>query len=309
MVKTLHSKEFISEWRDLQNKRKANPEKYRPRSTGVKALDKILGGGIEYGTVTIYGGAQKVGKSTLLSHTAKTFGYAGDPFGYFSLEMTNTATATRLLCDISGVEKDRIRRIEWTDSEWVQLDASAKTVEDFDAWWTYGASTVAEIKKVLQDVYDSTRIRVNAIFVDYMQLMSHPGKALRQEELGAISRSFKRMSVELGEPMLIILAAQVNREAAKSSIVSANTFLGTGAIERDMDIGIIIHTVNDDEGTVRNDIRQLTVVGSRETDVGSVPVRFNGRTSSIRDMSATGMEITRDFWRKQSQEYASWQDF
>jgi replicative DNA helicase len=301
MAKTLHSKDFIKEWKALQNDRKADPERYRPRSTGIRALDRVLGGGIEFGTVVIYGGAQKVGKSTLLAHTAKTFGMAGDPFGYFSLEMTNTAQATRMVCDMSGVEKDRIRRIEWTDSEWERLKASADTIQDFEAWWSYGVGTVAAIKQVLINVKEEHDVRINTIFVDYIQLMTHPGKSLRQEELSAISHSFKRMSVEMKEPMLIVLAAQVNREAAKNSIVSANTFLGTGDIERDMDIGIIVHTVKDDDNTIREDIRQLTVVGSRETGVGSIAVRFNGMTSSMRDMEDTGDEITKDHWRKQSQ--------
>lgn len=297
-METLYSREFIGEWRTLQEKRKANPHKYRLRSTGLVGLDNLLEGGVEHGQVIIYGGAQKVGKSTLLLHTAKTFGLHKDPFAVFSLEMHNTALATRLLCDMSGVEKNRIRRIEWNDSEWERLNTQADIVSQFDSWWSYGIPTVAGIKRVLRDVKEETGVFVDTIFVDYMQLMSQPGKSLRTEELSDISHSFKRMAIEFGQPMLIFLAAQVNREAAKSHTVSANDFLGTGDIERDMDIGVIIHTVKDDDGEVRDDVRQLTVVGSRETGIGSVPIRFNGKTSSVRDMEAGGNEITRDYWRK-----------
>jgi replicative DNA helicase len=300
-METLNSKEFISGWKALQAKRKANPEKYRLRSTGLRALDRILGGGVEYGQVIIYGGAQKVGKSTLLQHTAKHFGLAGDPFGFFSLEMHNTALATRLLCDMSGVEKDRIRSIEWSDSDWERLEAEADIVENFDSWWSYGVPTVTAIKQILTDIRDETGVLVNTIFVDYMQLMSHPGKSMRQEELSAISRAFKRMSIEMEEPMLVFLAAQVNRDAAKNQIISANTFLGTGDIERDMDVGVIMHTINDDDGKPREDVRQLTVVGSRETSVGTAPIRFNGKTSSVRDMEAAGNEITIHYWTEAAQ--------
>lgn len=297
-METLHSRDFVKKWRALQEKRKANPHLYRPRSTGVRALDRELGGGVVHGELVIYGGAQKVGKSTLLGHTAKHFGLAEDPFGFFSMEMDNTSLATRLLCDMSGVEKDRIRRIEWTDSDWDRLNAEAKTVEKFESWWSYGFSTVASIKKVLNEIKDETGVFVDTIFVDYIQLMTHPGKTMRQEELSAISHAFKRMSIEFGEPMLIFLAAQVNREAAKNHVINANTFLGTGDIERDMDIGVIIHTIKDDDGEPREDVRQLTIVGSRETGVGSVPVRFNGKTSSIRDMEDVGNEITVDYWNQ-----------
>ena len=311
MPELIDSKEFVRRWKELQSKRKSDPERYLPRSTGIRALDKILGGGVEFGSVVIYGGAQKVGKSTLLGHTAKTFGVLGEPFAYFSIEMTNEAMATRLFCDMSGVEKDRVRRIEWTEAEWERLCGSADIVGDFDARWGYGIASIAGIKSALiqanKELPPDRKIRT--IFVDYIQLMSHPHKSMRREELSAISRAFKRMSIEMEEPMLVFLAAQVNREAAKNHIISANTFLGTGDIERDMDIGIIIHTIKHDDGTILPDRRQLTVVGSRETGVGSVEVRFNGTTSSIRDMEDKGDEITKDFWEQQTRQLQPTPDF
>jgi replicative DNA helicase len=310
MATTLYSKEFIEQWRSLQHDRKANPEKYRLRSTGLKGLDKILEGGVEFGNLILYGGEQKIGKSVLLSHTAKTFGLAGDPFGYFSLEMTNNAVATRMICDMSGVEKSRIRRIEWSDSEWDRLDAEADKIEDFEAWWSYGIGSVPGIKDTLKNINVGLKDeeKVRTIFVDYVQLMKHSGKALRMEQLSEISHAFKRMSVELSEPMLIFLATQVNRESAKASIISANSFLGTGDFERDMDVGVIMHSVKDDDGKVMDDYRQLTVVGSRETGVDTVTIRFNGATSSVRDMEDVDSEITEDYWEQQSRRLSQTED-
>jgi len=305
MAITLSSKELAHDWIALQQLRKEDPEKYRPISTGINALDRILGGGVEYGNVVLYGGKQKVGKSIMLQHTAKTFGLLGIPFGYYNIEMTNMALATRLLCDMSGVEKDRIRRIEWSDEEWDRLDAKANMLEDFDAWWSYGITSVKGIKYSLEKIKKDTDTTVRVIFVDYVQLMSHPGKSIRREEVAAISRAFKRMSVELEEPMIIFLAAQVNRESAKNAVISANSFLDSGALERDMDIGIIIHEVKDDDGEVRKDVRQITVVGSRETDVDTCTIRFNGATSSVRDMEDEIDAITMEHWRHQTKRLQS----
>ena len=300
-METLSSAEFIREWVDLQKKRKDDPERYRPRSTGIRALDKVLGGGVEYGQLIIYGGKQKVGKSTMLQHTAKTFGLNRDPFAFFGIEMDNISMATRVLCDLSGVKKERIKNIDWSNEEWDELMVEAGRVEEFDAWWSYGISTIKGIQQTILKIKNEHDIFIDTIFVDYMQLMSHPGKAIRHEELSAISHAFKRMSIEMEQPMLIFLAAQVNRESAKNHVVSANSFLGTGAIERDMDVGIIMHEVKDDDGTVRDDVRLLTVVGSRDTGLDTVPVRFNGKTASIRDMEVEDNEITLDYWRKQAE--------
>ena len=301
-MEILSSKDFIKGWVDLQEERKANPNKYRPRSTGIRALDKALGGGVEHGQLVIYGGKQKVGKSTLLQHTATTFGKNRDPFGYFSIEMNNASMATRVLCDLSGVEKNRIRNIEWNKQEWDMLMDEAKQVEEYDAWWAYGLSTIKGIKQAILKIDHDHGIFLDTIFVDYIQLMSHPGKSVRQEELSEISHQFKRMSIEMKKPMLIFLAAQVNRDAAKNHVISANSFLGTGAIERDMDVGIIMHEVKDENsGKVRDDVRMLTIVGSRDTGLDTVPVRFNGTTASIRDMEVEDNEITLDYWRKQAE--------
>lgn len=301
-METLSSKELMSQWEEWQQKRRADPYKYRLRSTGLKSLDDLLDGGIDLPSFVLYGGKQKMGKSTLLAHTAKCTGLMGDPFAFFSIEMSNYAMATRLVCDITGVEKGVVRRIEWTDPEWERLDKGAQIVSDFDAWWTYGVNTIKGIEEIVKKINTgrSEEEELHDIFVDYFQLMNHPGKKFRLDELSEISHSFKRMSGRLGIPLITWVAAQTNREAAKSGSVSANDFYGTGDLERDMDVGVIMHEVKDDDGNVRDDVKQLTVVGAREASVGTCTVRFNGKTSSIRDMNDTGNDITVDYWRKQA---------
>ena len=65
MSSTVSSKELSSQWIQIQKHKQEHPELYRLKSTGLAALDKILGGGLEPGQFVLVGGAQKSGKTTL----------------------------------------------------------------------------------------------------------------------------------------------------------------------------------------------------------------------------------------------------
>lgn len=295
-METVSSKLLMEHWQLRQEDKKKHPEKYRLKSTGLRSLDAALGGGVEYGNFVIYGGQQKVGKSMLLQHTAKAFGRSRDPFIFFSAEMTNMALATRIVCSVSGVEKDKVRRIEWSDADWKDMQRAADEIAQYPGYWNYGFSTLAQIEKVLNDIEAKENVEITTIFADYFQLMTHPGRKVRSEELELISHGFKRLALQRGRPLLVFVGAQLNRQSIRSNIIDANSFMGTGALERDMDVGVIISNAKDEMGKVLPQYRDLTIVGSRETDVGSCRVRFNGSTSSFSDMDETIQNIDMSFW-------------
>ena len=295
-METINSKTLIEHWNTYQRDRHANPELYKLRSTGLQGLDHILGGGVEYGNMVIYGGAQKIGKSTLLQCTAEAFGRRDEPFLYFSGEMTNTAMATRLVSSVSGVDKGKMRRIELDDIDWRLIDDAETTISKWSGWWNYGFSTIAHVKKILDETEKASGVDIRVLFIDYIQLMEHPGRRTRTEELESLSHAFKRMTIEREKPILVFIAAQLNRQSIRGQIIDANSFLGTGALERDMDVGVIITNAKDEAGRVLENYRELVVVGSRETGVDRCRIRFNGSTSSLADADVIGNKVDLDYW-------------
>jgi replicative DNA helicase len=296
-MQTLDSPTFVEHWLMLQEKRQKFPDLFALRSTGIPSLDLILGGGVEFGQFVVYGGQQKIGKSTLLQHTAQAFGDHGDCFLFLSAEMDNMSIGNRVFSNISGVDKNRIRRGEITVEDWTKLREAGDQIKDWHGWWNYGFATIGDIVGVLKKIKQDTGIFVRTIFVDYFQLMEHPGKGGRVDQLSAISRAFKRMSIEMEEPMLVFVTAQLNRQSIRGHIIDANSFLGTGALERDMDIGVIIHEAKDElSGRVMDNVKQLTVVGSRDTDTGSTYVTFVGATATIRDKPKALAKVNLDHW-------------
>ena len=76
------------------------------RSTGVAELDRVLGGGVVPGSVTLVGGEPGIGKSTLLTHVAGQMAAAGATVLYVSAEesaLQVRARAERLGALIPGV--------------------------------------------------------------------------------------------------------------------------------------------------------------------------------------------------------------
>jgi replicative DNA helicase len=288
---------LIEHWKVYQRDRESNPELYKLRSTGLRGLDHILGGGVDYGNMVIYGGAQKIGKSTMLQCTAQAFGKRGEPFIYFSGEMTNMAMATRLVCSVSGVDKNRVRRIALDDLDWKEIDEAEKQIATYKGWWNYGFSTIKQVASIIDQLEKDEGIDIRTVFIDYFQLMEHPIGRQRNESLEDLSHAFKRMTINRNKPMLVFLAAQLNRQSIRGQIVDANSFLGTGALERDMDVGVIITNAKDETGKVLDNYRDLVVVGSRDTAISHCRIRFNGTTATLADMDAVSSPIDLDYWK------------
>jgi len=56
---------------------RVDPRQWHPRATGIAELDRVLGGGLVAGSVTLVGGEPGVGKSTLLLQAAASLASDG----------------------------------------------------------------------------------------------------------------------------------------------------------------------------------------------------------------------------------------
>ena len=287
----LYADELASEWMDYQMLRYKHPEKFALKRTGLKQLDLILEGGIELGQYVLIGGAQKSGKSTMILKVAKAFGEQLVNSVIFSAEMTNMQLGTMLFSTISGVERSKIRKLGLEIADWAKLESATGEIGRLTVAFDYGFSSVKDITKIIPEIEAKIKMPVHAVFGDYIHLMEDPdSRGSRQDEIASISRSLKRMALnsKFGgiehDPIAVIFAAQLNREAVRGHLIQATSFLGSGQLEREMDIGFIIHEV-EDEVSKRPlpNIRKITVVGSRETPVGECEVMYNGSTATLSD--------------------------
>lgn len=285
---TISSKQLAQDWLGLQKHKHENPELYGLKSTGIKSLDKILGGGIEPGQYVVVGGAQKSGKTTLLSCMAESFSKQGLNVLYLSGEMTTIQMANLFFARLARIDRTRIRAVNLDQSDWVRLETAASKLEHYNIWWNHGFSSVTDINNIVTEMELLYQVEFDAILIDYIQLMEAPeikSSGNRTSELEYISRNLKRRTNIGAKPKIIVTAAQLNRASIRGNLYDANSFLGTGSLERDMDAGMIIKSVTDPiTGVEDKHSKEIVVVGSRETDIGTCRVFYNGSIAELQDM-------------------------
>lgn len=285
---TISSKQLAQDWLGLQKHKHENPELYGLKSTSIKSLDKILGGGIEPGQYVVVGGAQKSGKTTLLSCMAESFSKQGLNVLYLSGEMTTIQMANLFFARLARIDRTRIRAVNLDQSDWARLETAASKLEHYNIWWNHGFSSVTDIDNIVTEMELLYQVEFDAILIDYIQLMEAPeikSSGNRTSELEYISRNLKRRTNIGAKPKIIVTAAQLNRASIRGNLYDANSFLGTGSLERDMDAGMIIKSVTDPiTGVEDKHSKEIVVVGSRETDIGTCRVFYNGSIAELQDI-------------------------
>jgi replicative DNA helicase len=119
------------------------------------------------------------------------------------------------------------------------------------------------------------------IVVDYLQLMYADEKHdSREREIADMSRSMKRLSVEMGCPVLLL--SQLNRKAEEGNREPQLSDLReSGAIEQDADIVIMLHADKRDQSE-KNVPMQALVRKGRSSGTGAADLLFEKQFSDFR---------------------------
>src|SRR4030042_1595266 len=166
-MQTLSSTQLAEQWVALQKLRHEHPDMFSLKSTGLSALDIIIGGGIELGQLVYIGGAQKSGKTTLLLNVAKSFAKQGVLTLWMGAEMTNMQVGTMLFSNLSGISRTQIRSMGLQVNEWDKIALVAEEVKGLPIYWSHGFSQMEDIYKAITDVQTREGGRnVEAVFVD-----------------------------------------------------------------------------------------------------------------------------------------------
>lgn len=81
-----------------------DPNRVKGDSSGIPALDQILGGGFRPGEMTVYHGEAKTGKSTVLTQLSLNLAKAGHPVGWIQLEMSpSTEMLPNMINQLFGI--------------------------------------------------------------------------------------------------------------------------------------------------------------------------------------------------------------
>jgi replicative DNA helicase len=254
--------------------------------TGFLKLDELTTG-LQPGDLAIVAGRPSMGKTALgltIAHHIAVRDHR--PLVFFSMEMSARQMAQRLLCAHAKFDAQRLRQRRLTRDEDVQR-------------LLYACDELAEAPLYIDDTPGMTpmelrakarRLRqqhkIEAIFVDYLQLMHLPNSESRQVEISTISRGLKSLGRELDVP--IISMAQLNRKPAdrKDNRPILSDLRESGAIEQDADLVLMIHREEYfiTDPAKREEVRgeaELIIAKQRNGPTDTVPLTFHRSFTSF----------------------------
>ena len=245
-------------------------------ATGFTQLDEYTSG-FQPGDLVVLAGRPSMGKTALgLSIAQRMAVDSGAPVVFFSMEMSVDQVAQRLVCAMGRIDAQKLRRRMLSHEEHrnlldtcAELEQAALFIDDKPGMSIMELRSSARRLKQKHDI--------QAVFVDYLQLMYVPGAENRQVEISTISRGLKSLGRELEVP--VIAMAQLNRmsEGRQDKRPLMSDLRESGAIEQDADVVLLIHReeyYHPEKEEFQNQA-ELIIAKQRNGPTGSITLHFN----------------------------------
>lgn len=249
--------------------------------TGFPSIDSCLLG-LRPGQMVVIGARPGVGKTSFALNLATNAAFAGASVALFSLEMSKTEIAQRLLAANARIGLQEIRSGNIRAEQWPQILEATEQLSKLDIVIddTPG-TTVTEIRAKARRILRGKKLGV--VIVDYLQLISPPSGGHRADsratEVGEMSRGIKIMAKDLEVP--VITLSQLNRtvENRTGKRPQLSDLRESGSIEQDADIVALLDRSMNEEEAAREDRPAMgettfIIAKNRSGALADVPLTF-----------------------------------
>lgn len=209
-------------------------------ATGVEGIDTTIVA--NPGRLVVVGGLPSAGKTALAIQTAVQTSLAGRRVILGSLEMDADEIAARIVacaCGANSLLALRGIQHDVSAGDRAILDRVRQNVIGLhgfsgDSWGSLEAAILREHR----------RKPISAAIIDYLQLLGEPNTRKRRASeteaqwLGEITKAAKRLAQRLR--INVVILSQFNRQVEEGKEPSLQHFLGSGQIERDVDIALLL---------------------------------------------------------------------
>jgi archaellum biogenesis ATPase FlaH len=181
-------------------------------STGWKTIDEKLYGGLNNGEITIFAGQSGTGKSLFLQNLAVNWAMAGLNVVYLTLELNEKLSCMRIDAMHTGYETREVMRN--IDDVHMKVRASQqKSRGTLRVKQLPNGCTSNDVRAFIKEYEIQTGLHVDAILVDYLDLMMPMSKTISAENLFVkdkyITEELRNLAVELD--IVCVSASQLNR--------------------------------------------------------------------------------------------------
>ena len=221
--------------------------------TGIPVVDRYLN--LSPGNLFIIGGRPSAGKTALSLQIACEQARRGFRVCYFSLEtdpdtLTARIIANRLAVPLADVKAKTVPQSDLDDlAELQKLPLYIRSASGKGVGW---------VKAQAQ------RMKAQAIYIDYLQLLADGKAKDRYQQITGISIALHELAQTTG--ILVVALAQLNRNAAHSSPSTAD-LKESGQLEQDADAILLLS----DDG----EQYQAVLAKNKEGRVGEIPLTFD----------------------------------
>ncbi|MHB8792838.1 MAG: replicative DNA helicase [Thermoleophilia bacterium] len=273
-------KELLSEQFEKIEKLHETGSKITGVPTGFADLDKLTSG-LQPSNLVILAARPAMGKTSLALDIAQNIALKEDiRVVIFSLEMSDTELAQRMMCAQGRVDSHRLRTGSVGPDDWSKLTEACARLEKAPITIVDTPGTnMLEIRALTRRL--ASEQAVGLVVIDYLQLMMSDGRyENRQQEIAKISRSLKIMARELKVPVLAL--SQLSRAPDKREIPrpQLTDLRESGAIEQDADMVLFIYRPKNESGHMEN-TAELIVAKHRNGPTGTIDLVFQDKYTSF----------------------------
>ena len=246
--------------------------------TGYTEFDELTAG-LQKTDLIILAARPAMGKTTLALNMAEYAAFRSKlPVAVFSMEMSASQLALRLISSVGRVNAQRLRTGQLEDEDWSRVTSAIRLLREakvfIDDEPGLSPNKLAAKARRLKREHG-----LGLIVIDYLQLMSVPGNSEnRATEISEISRSLKGLAKELEVP--VIALSQLNRslETRTDKRPVMADLRESGAIEQDADMIVFIYRDEyyNKENSPDKGLAEVIIGKQRSGPTGSVKLKFFG---------------------------------
>jgi len=272
--------------------------------SGFVDLDAITGG-FQPGNLIILAARPGMGKSGLVANIAEHVAVKDSrPVAFFSLEMSESELAQRLIAKRARIPSDKLRKGRVGEREWAKVLKVCNDLERSPLWIDESSDLgMLDLRAKARRLHSQETANGNGglalIIIDYIQLMRAENvRANRVEQVGQMSRGLKILARELKVP--VIALSQLSRAPEQRTGRDKRPILSdlreSGNLEQDADLVAFIYRedyyknfadegVDDAEREELKGIAELIVRKNRNGPIDTVKLAFQEQFASFRSLS------------------------
>jgi replicative DNA helicase len=275
---------LMPSYADVLQKRQSG--EIRPIPTGLEALDHILGGGLETGTVTVLAGRPSSGKTAAMLCIGGNAAQAGYVVAVQSMEMPRHQLIDRRVACMGHIPLGWLKNPDMDEHQWTAVSEAIKMTESQEFYIDdQTALNMMAIRAKARKVKRKAG-RLDLLAIDQLSFITGSKLERRNEQVGEYTRGLLALAKELGCAVLLLCQLSRKCEERPNKRPLMSDLAESGAVEQDA--ATVIFTYRDeiynpsspDAGTA-----ELIVGKQRQGKIGTARVSYIGEQTRFANLA------------------------